>query len=254
MEHNERDATARASLNGATATGKRPSRSHDFHFLGGPNDSLAIVGREIRRDWSQQEQTEPAILQVFARLAVSFLPLGAGRPASLERKFTKGFRAIVEQCQRELQELGEAPALALTLAHACGPHLYVGHVGDSRCYVVRGRELIRVTSDHTYTPQPPDRPLVSDPALSRNLSSVIGGFSDDLRIDTKQVSLFKADTVLLCTAGVARAVSDEELRQLLVGRLGEVDGSLQTIASAVIEASSEGPDEADRTVVVAKFA
>ena len=38
----------------------------------------------------------------------------------------------------------------LTVAAVWGEQLYLGHVGDSRCYIYRDGELIQISVDHTY--------------------------------------------------------------------------------------------------------
>jgi len=241
----------RSALHGATLKGSRPSRSHDFYLLGGEDDRVALLGREIRGDWPEQdtEGTE-APISAFAKIAVSFLPLGDGDAPTLKKRFDEGIRRVLREFQQDLQQPGDAPAVALTLAHRHGPHLYVGHVGDGRCYVVTEHGLTRITNDQTLTPQPPDRPVVSDPALSRKLTSVVGGFSDDLVVQTEQVELSPRSVVLLCSAGVARALPDDSLERVVLERL---DGSMEAVCNAVLDATGRTLDEADRTVVAARF-
>ena len=41
-------------------------------------------------------------------------------------------------------------ATTMTLACSSGHELFVGHVGDTRAYVIRGDELIRLTRDHSF--------------------------------------------------------------------------------------------------------
>ncbi|MGB5810375.1 MAG: hypothetical protein WBG86_07595 [Polyangiales bacterium] len=254
MKHNESegpDAEPRSWLHGATVHGKRPARSRDFLFLGGRKDQLMVVGREIRDEWSGSPALqEPAVLRTFANIAVDFLPLPDEDADTLGPAFNDGFRGIVEETQAALQEEAGLPALALTMAHARGRYLYVGHVGDSRCYLAANGELRRLTEDHTYAPQPPDRPLVSDPALSKKLSNVVGGFSDDLVIHTAQIELPPASLVLLCTAGISRVLADDDLRRLLSEHEGV---SMERLCQAVLEASERTLDGADRTVACAKF-
>src|SRR5687767_12133089 len=50
----------------------------------------------------------------------------------------------------EQQPARSGMGTTLTLSYLVWPRLYVAHVGDSRCYVQRGGQLLRLTTDHTY--------------------------------------------------------------------------------------------------------
>ena len=67
--------------------------------------------------------------------------------------------------------------------------LHVAHVGDSRCYVLSKRNLIKLTQDENV------------PGYQNVLIQALGT-KKKLKIQTKDIHLLKGDVVLLCTDGL----------------------------------------------------
>jgi len=105
-------------------------------------------------------------------------------------------------------------ATTLTLAIAVWPELFVMQVGDSRCYHFQDGALHLLTRDQTLAQELVDRgALPADSAsrspLSNVLVSSIGG--DATKPVVTRVDLNRTAAVLLCTDGLTRHVSDEEI-------------------------------------------
>jgi PPM family protein phosphatase len=109
-------------------------------------------------------------------------------------------------------------------------HLVLGHVGDSRAYVLRGAELRQMTDDHTLL-NALGRPASLDPAMRHVLTSGIG-MGADLAPSLAEDALVAGERWLLCTDGVhgyldavalraalgattAQAAADETVRRAL---------------------------------------
>jgi serine/threonine protein phosphatase PrpC len=113
----------------------------------------------------------------------------------------------------------------LTMALIQFPMLYVAHVGDTRGYLWRGRELSRLTTDHTLAQQIAERDpdfLEKDSALHNMLWNSLGGSEEVARPQLTKVPLMQGDFILLCSDGLTKHVSDEEISQVLAtpGPLG----------------------------------
>jgi len=107
-------------------------------------------------------------------------------------------------------------ATTLTLAIAVWPEMFVMQVGDSRCYHYQDGTLHLVTRDQTLAQELVDRGALPAESASRSpLSSVlvssIGG--DTTTPVVTRVSLNRTSAVLLCTDGLTRHVSDEEIAE-----------------------------------------
>ena len=114
----------------------------------------------------------------------------------------------------------------LTAVFSAGDTLFFTHVGDSRAYLLRQGELVRLTRDHL-------RP-----------ETVEG----DLAFDIERIRLSDNDLVLLCTSGLTRVLDDETLADLLSHPRGLEDQCRQLIDLA----ASRGSED-DVTAVAARY-
>jgi len=80
--------------------------------------------------------------------------------------------------------------------------LHVAHVGDSRCYVLSKRKLIKLTEDENV------------PGYQNVLLQALGT-KKKLDIQTKDFQLNKGDVVLLCTDGLYNEIGEEYIKKKL---------------------------------------
>lgn len=98
-------------------------------------------------------------------------------------------------------------------------HALIGHVGDSRAYLLRGGRLQMLTRDHTIVEELVDRGLLSPEeadrhpyknVLSRNL-----GARAETRVDIVEIELRPGDRLLLCSDGLYGYASAEGIQYIL---------------------------------------
>ena len=94
--------------------------------------------------------------------------------------------------------------------------LHVAHVGDSRCYVLSKRNLIKLTQDENV------------PGYQNVLIQALGT-KKKLKIQTKDIHLLKGDVVLLCTDGLYNELGEEYLKKKLQEGI-----SAETLVSEVL--------------------
>ena len=94
--------------------------------------------------------------------------------------------------------------------------LHVAHVGDSRCYVLSKRNLIKLTQDENV------------PGYQNVLIQALGT-KKKLTIQTKDIHLLKGDVVLLCTDGLYNELGEEYLKKKLQEGI-----SAETLVSEVL--------------------
>ncbi|HUF35088.1 MAG TPA: protein phosphatase 2C domain-containing protein [Gemmatimonadales bacterium] len=195
-----------------------------------------------------------AVTGYVSRCMACYYAAGSGD----DSEFFAALQHAAAQCHAELLRRGEedpesrgmATTLTLYLGH--WPRAYLLQVGDSRCYLLRGEELIQVSRDQTMAQELIDLGVMSraDAAgtrLEHTLSSSIGG-----RQTAPAVSRFDLtwDTVvLLCSDGLTRHVPDERIRE----RLRTMTSSRQVCEDLLREALEDGGSD-NITIVVRRAA
>lgn len=100
-----------------------------------------------------------------------------------------------------------------------GANAVVGHVGDSRVYLVRGSHSHRLTEDHTLVAeQVKAGALTREQAQTSRYRSVITravGIHESVQVDTLVVDVAPGDRFLLCSDGLHGYLQDEEVAPLL---------------------------------------
>ncbi len=102
-----------------------------------------------------------------------------------------------------------------------GPEVVVGHVGDSRVYLIRDGAIQQLTTDHTYVQELVDKGQIrADEALSHPQAHILTraiGSEPGLEVDSHRFWVWETpdgeaqDYLLLCTDGLYSLVSEGEM-------------------------------------------
>jgi len=107
----------------------------------------------------------------------------------------------------------------LTLAVLRANSLIIGHVGDSRAYLLNSDGLRLITRDHSYVQELIDNGFITeDEAMvhpRRNIITRAIGISAKLEIDIIHTDWQNGDILLLCSDGLTQHVSFVELNRIL---------------------------------------
>ena len=137
----------------------------------------------------------------------------------------------------------------LTAVRIDGATALVGHVGDSRAYLMRDGALTRVTDDHSLVEQlVREGRLTPEEAATHPQRSVITralGVDDAVEVDTYSIDLHTADRLLLCSDGLTSMISDEAISRLLRRARDP-----QQAAQALVDAANQAGGDDNITVVV----
>jgi serine/threonine protein phosphatase PrpC len=150
------------------------------------------------------------------------------------------------QARRDRRGMGTTAVVGLVVG---GDRLVIGHVGDSRAYLLRQGRLTQLTRDHTVVAellaQNAIRPEEAEHHAYRSVLSRNLGGKPDCRVDLTEMALAPGDRVLLCSDGLYGFASTEAVQQLL----GSNDAPEQ-IARDLVEAALRGGGGDNVTVVV----
>jgi protein phosphatase len=187
----------------------------------------------------------------------AFSRLTAG---SDDRKgLSTGLVGALKYCQQKIRDEADwnpdkrGMGTTLTVALLDWPALHVVHVGDSRCYIDHEDRLEQMTRDHTVAQVFVDAGKISEQeaeksSLGKTLWNVVGGPNSQLEPEVYHAELSIGDTLLLCTDGLTRHVSDEEIAYILRNECT----AEQTCCKLIEMANANGGSD-NITVVVARF-
>jgi serine/threonine protein phosphatase PrpC len=141
-------------------------------------------------------------------------------------------------------------ATTLTLFIGVWPRLYLLQVGDSRYYMLRGNELTQVTRDQTMAQELIDLGVLrrTDKQVERFthvLSSAIGG-SQTAPVVTGVANDWGV-VHLLCSDGLTKHVSDEQIRERLVSMT-----SSKQVCETLLQDALDGGGRDNITLIVGR--
>jgi len=229
----------------------------DSQLFGGSRGQLLAVADGMGGHAAGRRASSVALEQLISQLLNQvhwFLQLDH----DAEEDYTASLKLLLQQAherilkEARLHHSQRGMGTTLTMAHVVWPRLYVVHAGDSRCYLVRNGVCEQLTTDHTLARQlvesgglPPEEEATS--RWSNVLWNVLGGSGEQALIaEVSRTDLSAGDTVLLCSDGLSRYVSTEQIGDV-VTRGGR---DVSTICQQLVDLANEAGGEDNITVIV----
>ncbi len=169
-------------------------------------------------------------------------------PVRILEKAIEAANSLIYQKANENPEL-EGMGTTVVAATCLGQFLQVANVGDSRLYVVSGREITQITRDHSLVEE-----MVRMGGIARaearnhpdkNIITRAVGVADTVDVDFFTVELKDGDFVLLCSDGLTNMIEDEEICSILGG-----EGNIEEKARELVKAANQNGGRDNITVVV----
>jgi protein phosphatase len=115
--------------------------------------------------------------------------------------------------------MGSTVVVAVVQQRADGICAWIGHIGDSRAYLLRAGRLYRLTTDHSAVQALLSRNLITpEEAKNHPDSSVLTrslGHQPEVEIDIEEHPLALGDTLLLCSDGLWGFVSELDIQKMV---------------------------------------
>jgi protein phosphatase len=169
----------------------------------------------------------------------------------LESKLIEIPKVITKELKNAINKDSSRAGMGTTLTAAViqENQLKISHVGDSRAYLVRNKQISRITKDQTYIQSLIDNNEITESEAKNHpqrslLLQAIDGITESIPVITS-TEILENDKILLCSDGLTNVVTDEEILEI-VNQFDYVGA-----VSALIEKALEngGPDNI--TVIVA---
>lgn len=221
-----------ASFAGATDPGRRRRRNEDSYVIEPPLFAVA--------DGMGGAQAG----EIASKLAAAAVK---ERGADVESLVQEANRRVHQRSLEDPDTFGMGTTL--TVAAVADGVVSIGHVGDSRAYLVRDGNLEQLTEDHSLVGElMRSGKLSAEEAESHPQRSMITralGTDPNVDVDIFAVDPRPGDLFVLCSDGLTSMVEDREILRLV----GEKRGDLQGLVKALIKAANKGGGEDNITVV-----
>jgi len=157
--------------------------------------------------------------------------------------------------ERQLQDsAASGMGTTITVALVENGRVAIGHVGDSRAYLIRDRHLEQLTEDHSLVAELVRSgklsPEEADTHPQRSVITRVLGTDPNVDVDTFSIQTRPGDLFLLCSDGLSSMVDgDTILREVERNRT-----DLQSAAKALVRAANKGGGDDNITVVFFEIA
>ena len=228
---------------------------HVFDRLAGPKGYLYAVADGVGGHAGGRKASGMAVETIVEYLgeAVGFYNgLGVERAEEFPNHLSRAVQRAHENLVETFKLKGRGgPATTLTMALIVWPRAYVVHVGDSRAYHLRGGTLRRLTRDQTMgeflvTQHGMPAKKAEEAGLYNVLASAVG--AEDMMPAVAVAELERGDTLLLCTDGLTKHVTEDKIREVLMR-----DWSAEPACRVLVEIALEDGGTDNVTAVVVKM-
>lgn len=197
---------------------------------------------------------------VASEMAVSFIQKKwesaekLTKPNQVEEWLIHTINEINELIYNHAQNNKECEGMGTTLVVAIygDDFISVGHIGDSRCYLVNHSELKQITEDHSLV-----NALVKSGQISKkdakyhprkNIVLRALGSDKNVEVDVNVISIEPDDLVLLCSDGLTDKLTDEEIFDILTKH----DFSLKEAGEELILVANQRGGEDNISLILLK--
>ncbi|NMD37890.1 MAG: Stp1/IreP family PP2C-type Ser/Thr phosphatase [Christensenellaceae bacterium] len=151
-----------------------------------------------------------------------------------------------EQLQNEgLKGMGTT----LTALWRTNKKIFIGHVGDSRCYLIRKKQIKQITKDHSYVADLINLGIITNEQARfhpyRNVINRAIGIKDDVEVDVVSIDYKKRDIFLLCSDGLNSMINDETILNIVL------KNKTKNIANVLVDEALKAGGKDNVSVVVA---
>jgi protein phosphatase len=177
---------------------------------------------------------------------------GADGPAAagdrLRRALNDGNRKICDSMLARAEWRGMGTTMVVLLS--VDDIAVIGHVGDSRAYLLRDQKLRQLTSDHSWVNEQVKLGLLTHEQAQRhpmrNIVTRALGNQNEVNVDVVQETIRPDDVFALCSDGLNGMLGDDEIRDLLI----EHGAVPQDACRALVDRANANGGEDNITVVV----
>ena len=233
-----------------TDVGKARDMNQDYYYISSPEDPLKIY---ILADGMGGYNGGEIASKLATTTALSYIQSNFENTPKEREDILKLVKSAMEYAnmvvyekskeQKDLDGMGTTLEVCLIYNNK----LYLGHVGDSRIYRLRGEFFRKLTHDHSYVQK-----LVKDGTITqeeadhhpkKNMLMKALGCTAFVEPDVTVKGFIKDDVILICSDGLTNMVEEQEIYNIL-----KKEGTLA--AEKLVEKANENGGYDNITAIV----
>jgi protein phosphatase len=168
-------------------------------------------------------------------------------------------RQIIERSTRSRECQGMGTTVVGCLFSASKGKMFIGHVGDSRAYRVRNKQIQLMTRDHSlvndYLLAMPELTEEQRSELPKNVITRALGMQEQVAVDIQSDDAVAGDCYVLCSDGLSGMVEDNEILEVVSGTpdlevacrrlvaLANEHGGEDNITALIVRVEAQGEGE-----------
>lgn len=137
----------------------------------------------------------------------------AAQSIYLQNAVKSANKKIFEKAETSSEQKGMGTTVVALLFH--NGNLSLVHIGDSRCYRLRGSKLQQITKDHSLLQELVDRGFYTSEEAKKNVKKNLVtralGIELDVKVDLLEDIVLKTDIYLVCSDGLTDLVEDTDI-------------------------------------------
>jgi serine/threonine protein phosphatase PrpC len=158
-------------------------------------------------------------------------------------------KAVHDKSKENKALKGMGTTVVMVLVH--DDRLYVGNVGDSRCYLIRNNKISQITEDHSLVGEQVKAGLITeDDARNHQYKNVITrsvGFQPTVEVDVCSKQIKYNDAILLCSDGLSNMLDDNQLLTMILAN------SAKSICQKLVDMANEKGGDDNITTIYLNF-
>jgi serine/threonine protein phosphatase PrpC len=192
------------------------------------------------------EVASALVLESVTR-SLAHAPTGTSSDVKVKDAVQDANRVVRDAAQHQGRQ---GMGATLTALYIQGKAAYVAEVGDSRAYLVRAGAMTQLTHDQNYVQVLLDAGMIApsqaDESPLRHVLLQAMGHEQNLKVELGRLELRNRDCFVLCSDGLTKAVSDEEIRNVVL-----TSTDLDAACTRLIKMANDRGGEDNVTIVMA---
>ncbi|TDI48089.1 MAG: Stp1/IreP family PP2C-type Ser/Thr phosphatase [Acidobacteria bacterium] len=234
----------KARVHGLTDVGRRRENNQDQLLVDEQRDVYAIA--DGMGGHAAGEVASSIAIQVLAETIKDASEEEANQ--FLVDAFQEGNRRICESVLARGEWRGMGTTIVALVRR--DDRVIIGHVGDSRSYVLRDGALVQLTDDHSWVAEQVRMGLLTNEEAHkhpmRNIVTRAMGNRLELEVDVSEQPIQPGDVFLLCSDGLNSMLGDEQISEILSCHQADPVEACR----ALIDAANEHGGDDNITVIV----